>query len=297
MRDDIYIEEVLSKCDVLKRSRMWLGEPRMRPRSWLRNFDETDRFTAAKLLDGFVFFDQRMTESLLKSAFFALGDGRAKDRQNRSRSLLVNSLNTAVFTPVLGENPDPTDSGNFLCRLTRQLLFPGSTSVSFDEALDQAYAGNPVIFVDDIIGSGDQFLSTWDRKDGSQRSFQEAERIHGFLPIYVALVSTRSGLDRIRSEAPAVSVSVTHVVENRSTLDGIFPVGSADRSNIETFLEKYSSQLRPREVYIKNNHDYIKYGYKNRKLMLAFEHSVPDATLPIFWSPGRENWRPLIERA
>lgn len=295
MRDDVFIAEVLAKCEVLKRARMWPAEPRMRPRLWLRNFALEDQATAAALLDRFTFYSAQHTDALLVASFNALGDGRPKSPFPRARDELLSALDSAVFTPVLGEVPDPTDSGNFLCRRTRQLMFPGANTVGIDAALDHAYQGHPVVFVDDFVGSGDQFLETWKRALHG-RSFEDAERKTGFVPIYVALVSTQYGLSQIRSRAPKVAVSVTHVLEDRATLGGIASANSGLGAAIDALLTKYAVRLTPREPYIAGNPLYRKYGYKERKLLMAFDHSVPDATLPIFWSPGQDNWEPLIER-
>lgn len=295
MRDDVLIAEVLAKCEVLKRAGMWPSEPRMRPRLWLRNFDEQDRAIAAALLDKFTFYSSDLTDALLVASFNALGDGQPKSMAPRTRHQLVDAINSAVFTPVLGEQPDPTDSGNFLCRRTRQLLFPTASAVCIDAALDHAYQGRPVVFVDDFVGSGDQFMSTWTRHQHG-RSFEEAERMTQFMPIYVALVATNFGLSKIRRCAPKVAVSVSHLLETRSTLVGIANANCELGSSIDALLTKYADRLRPREDYIAGNDLYRKYGYKERKLLMAFEHSVPDATLPIFWSPGEPNWEPLIER-
>lgn len=295
MRDDVLIAEVLAKCEVLKRARMWPGEPRMRPRLWLRNFDDKDQGTAAALLDRFTFYNAALTDALLVASFNALGDGRQKSPFPRLREDLIAALDSAVFTPVLGENPDPTDSGNFLCRRTRQLIFPTAETVAFDRALDHAYQGKPVVFIDDFVGSGDQFLSTWERVRNG-RSFALAERASKFVPIYVALMSTKFGLGEIEKRAPMVAVSVTHILEERSTLAGVGAANVTLGVAIEALLAKYVPRLRPRETYIANNGLYRKYGYKQRKLLLAFDHSVPDATLPIFWSSGESTWEPLIER-
>lgn len=295
MRDDVYIEEVFAKCDVLKRARMWPSEPRMRPRLWVRNFDKEDRAIAAVLLDKFTFYSAPLTDALLVASFSALGDGKPKSPFPRTREELIAGIDAAVFTPVLGEEPDPTDSGNFVCRRARQLLYPESSTVAIESALEHAYRGEPVVFVDDFIGSGDQFLNTWEREYNG-RSFSHAERTARFLPIYVALVSTQFGLYQIKQRAPKVAVSVTHVLDDRSTLRGLFQTNPRLSAPVETLLAKYSPRLTPREPYIANSPLYRMYGYKERRLLMAFDHSVPDATLPIFWSPGQNNWEPLLER-
>lgn len=295
MRDDVVITEVLSKCEVLKRANIWPAEPRMRPRLWLKNFEEKDRADAAILLDKFSFYSARQSDALLVASFRSLGDGRPKNAVGQSRDALIAALARAVVTPVLGEDPDPTDSGNLLCRRARQLMFHAQRSVTIEDALRQADAGVPVVFVDDFVGSGDQFLATW-RRELNGLSFEAAQRKSGFVAIYVALMGTDYGLKKISENAPSVAVSVTHVIEARSTLEGIAPPGTTVGAKIEALLDKYSPRLTPREEYIAKNELYRKYGYKERKLLLAFDHSVPDATLPIFWSPGHSGWEPLIER-
>ena len=68
MRADIVVQEVIAKCDVLKRAGLWLPEPSMRPRAWLQNFDEEDKRLAALLLDKFTFYNSRLTDALLKAS-------------------------------------------------------------------------------------------------------------------------------------------------------------------------------------------------------------------------------------
>lgn len=212
-----------------------------------------------------------------------------------SRETLIQSLSSAVFTPVKGEHPNPTDSGYLLCRKARQLLgVPENRIVDTSDALSHAYDGRPIVFLDDFVGSGDQFLTTWTR-DMNGRSFQGAHSITGFTAIYITLVTTELGLNAIRSNAPQVAVCAAHVLDKKSTVFGIDAEPEVIK-NIESILTKYSARLTPKEDYMTATTQYRTFGYKKVGLMFGFEHSIPDATLPIFWSPGTNNWEPLIER-
>lgn len=150
------------------------------------------------------------------------------------------------------------------------------------------------MFVDDFIGSGDQFLATWkDCSTGS--SFDNIHKQNPFPVIYISLVGTEDGIANIARHAPAVAVCVTHKVDDRGTLWGIKSSNASLFSQLDLFLRKYLARLTPHEQYMRQE-DYLVYGYKHRGLFFGFEHSVPDATLPIFWCPGTSNWEPLIER-
>lgn len=296
MRDDVLIDEVLDKCAALKKAALWAGEPRIRPRAWINNFDSADRGVAAALLDRFNFYDPRATDALLVAAYHALGDGLSKGPVAPSRSALLEALPTAVFTPVLGEDPNPTDSGNFFSRKVRQQLgVPENRIVDSGEALASASQGKAVVFVDDFIGSGDQFISTWTMAPRGV-SFSDVHARVGFVAIYVVLVATRSGLESIHRQAPAVAVSPAHILEDRATLRGFYSERPELEAPIEALLTKYVGRLTPGEDVIAGNPLNLRYGFKQKGLMFAFDHSVPDSTLPIFWSSGT-SWSPLIERS
>lgn len=270
---------------------MWEPEPTIRPRAWIENFEESDKLLAAKLLERFVFYNQRLTDSLLINSFYSIADGLRKGPAAPPRDTLLHALPDAVFTPVAGETPNPTDSGYLLCRRARQVLkITESQIMTTSEALDAAKKGHLIVFVDDFIGSGDQFLTTW-----RDSFFSEAQKTYNFPAIYICLVGTSAGIDRINQEAPTVAVCVTHKIDNRETFWGIENYDKPLYNQLDALLKKYAPRLTPHESYM-SRLDYKIYGYKRRGLFFAFEHSVPDATLPIFWCRGTNNWEPLIER-
>jgi hypothetical protein len=289
LRKDVFLEEVLTKCDVLKTCGVWSNEPKIRPRAWLSNFDPEDKEIAALLLDRFIYYSDEHTNSLLLSSYHSLG--------STNNIGLVQQLPNAKFTLVTGEVPNPTDSGYVMCRKVRQILHvPDEKIVSPEEAAKHAQAGGVVIFLDDFIGSGDQFLTTWDRKYlNGQLSFRDIMQNKAFLCAYVTLVTTDFGLGNIADRAPEVFVSAAHTITDKSTIKGIDLKG-VSKQQLDVFLEKYARRLTPQDDYIANNPIYKKYGYKQRGLLLGFEHSIPDATLPIFWSVGKNGWIPLVER-
>lgn len=297
MRDDVLIRDVLDKCEALKKATLWAGEPKIRPRAWLNNFDAEDRGVAAALLDRFNFYDARATDALLLAAYQALGDGLNKGPAAPAKPELLAAVSDAVFTPVRGEDPNPTDSGNVFSRKVRQQLsVPEHRIVDFSEALVHARQGRPVIFVDDFIGTGDQFIATWTMAPNGT-SFASLHANPGFIAIYVVLVATRSGMESIHRLHPAVAISPAHVLEKRSTLRGLYAERPDLEQPIEELLTKYSSRLTPEDDVIAGNPLNIRYGFKQKGLLFAFDHSVPDSTLPIFWSSGINNWSPLIERS
>lgn len=294
MRQDIYQQEVLAKCEALIKSTIWPTQDKIRPRAWLNNFEESDKGIASFLLDKFVFFSNHYTDRLLHKVYNDL----VSHFEGTEEADLVSLFGEIKVAPLEGEQPNPSDSGNLLCRKMRQNFhFPEANIVTPAQAVTIADNGGFILFVDDFIGSGDQFLKTWRRDylDAYPKAFCHVSLESGPTYVVLALVCTESALRRINAELGHVSVFSCHTVDEHSSVfnlrDSKYTI-----AEIDAFLEKYCDRLTPQEEYIRNDREFLKYGYHKLGLLLGFEHSVPDATLPIFWSTGTADWSPLYER-
>ena len=70
-------------------------------------------------------------------------------------------------------------------------------------------------------------------------------------------------------------------------------IPSAKRDAVLDLIMKYSDRYMRAEAVP----DYVgTYGFNELGLTIAFQHSVPDATLPIFWSCTAD-WNPLYRRS
>jgi len=296
-----YVDAVLAKCEALMSAGLWAPEPAVRPRKWLANFPEDDRTAAAILLDSFVYFSERSTRRLLVGAF----EAALRIPLGRPRALVAPSLERALFTPVLGENPNPTDSGYQISRAVRQALSVDENRfVDLTEALASAQRGELVVFLDDVTMSGDQFMRTWDRSTPSGASFQSVSQTKALPVAYICICATDAAMLRIQTGAPGVRVYPTHLLDASQTYRAIPsrqppPLVQNAMPMVEALLDKFSAglQFRPDDQYMLNDATWQRDGYKGRALLLAFEHSVPDGTLPILWADGPPGWTPLVRRA
>lgn len=306
MREDQFVREVTQKCEAYKHAHFWLPEPDIRPRAWIRNFDKEDQAVAAVLLDNYCFYNDRLTRQLLSASWQSIADCRPKGPAAPDTAELLRALQSAVCTRVVGERPRPTDSGNLFCRWGRQVLrVPDERFVEPSDAVSRAVMGSPIIFWDDFIGSGDQFIKTWERAHTtntgvSATSFQKAYDDEPFTALYVCLVSTKTGSQRIWDKYPHVAIVSAHTLADSSVYDITSHPLLGERKSLQgdiiQFLEKYAPRLIPDEPYMQSLERRV-YGYNKRGLLLAFEHSTPDSTLPVFWAPGKSPaWTPLRKR-
>ena len=289
------VSDVLSKANYFTDVQLWPLQFKFNPEGWLNNFLDSEQQHAIYLLNGFMYFSSYLMDQMLVSSFqslsstlYAPGDSfltlQAKWR------LFVD---TVIITYVTGETPNPTDSGVSFARRARQSLrIDQAMIMEPDEAVRTLVRQpGPVVFVDDFVGSGNQFITTWRRpvqlSTGPFTSFERLCAIRGTEFYYCPLLCTEYGFQRLQSSCSAVHVCPAHVLS---------PMYSAlDPSSI-----LWPTHLQPTAVdFVRNaslRAGIVEWsGFHNLGLAVALGDSIPDATLPIFYW-NRNSWRPLMER-
>ena len=202
-----------------------------------------------------------------------------------------------MVTYVQGEEPNPTDSGYTFARKARQVLGIDEMQIAEPAHVLSNSRGSldsPILLVDDFVGSGTQLITTWHREQRAERFRSLAEAAEAGVSIYyVPLVATRDGTAEIRQNCAKLEVFSAHVLDQRYSLvapDSIlWP--EALRPHAQEFLWTASQRAG-----IPDDYEYGWKGFCDLALALAFSHSVPDATLPLFfWN--RNGWKPLLVKA
>ena len=194
----------------------------------------------------------------------------------------------------------PTDSGYIFSRIARDALDISETRI-FDvpealKALDQGLDA-PLVFVDDFVGSGDQFSDTWTRRweiNNHSVSFEMfASRMQN-PNIYCPVLSTEIGAAAIRAAHPEVTLQPGHELPASYSVfhpeSLIWP--DELRSTATDFIKEASIRAGIPDTD-GGTEDWR--GYHKLGLTVAFAHGVPDATIPLFWWES-ETWNPLKKR-
>lgn len=288
-------KKLQAKCDFFVESQLWPLEQNLNHQGWLNNFLPEERRFAECLLDSFLFFSSSLTGTLFRAAFRQLARHViAFDADATTATNLWSRFTDSLYlTYVTGELPSPTDSGHLFTRHARQILgISESNILSPDQTLEalSSDASTPVVFVDDFVGSGNQFVDTWNRiydfPGGRSDSFSSLFQRQKFSVFYCPVLCTSLGRDRITKEAPEVKLSPAHF------LDSSYSVFSPDttiwpdhlRPTANAFLQSASSRAG-----ITRNWK----GFCDQGLLVSFSHCVPDATIPLI-DHKSDNWTPLI---
>jgi len=289
---------VRATCEYFTEVQLWPLRTKLDPDRWLENFSVSEEEHATHLLGAFLYFSDAITSQLFESAFQALSLHPMFPRcaflqaQGQWRAFFDNVL----VTQVTGENPNSTDSGYAFLRMARQNLgIPQERIGSPIEIANRLLAEGPrpVVFVDDFVGSGRQCVETWKRpmalSGGRSASFEKLASVHGSSFFYCPLICTEQGFQRLQQQCVGLTLSCPHIIgASYSALAPDSLIWSDQlRPTAEEFLHGASGRAGIPEDQWK--------GFANLGLSLAFAHSVPDATMPIFYWE-QNGWHPLIRR-
>jgi hypothetical protein len=292
-------ERVLTKGAFFTEAHLWPLELDLNPEGWLSNFDSAEEECALHLLDGFMYFSNWLTEQLFRAAFAKL-----RDRICRDVSLTVvdehwrNFQNDLIVTHVTGDAPSDTDSGFIFSRMSRQVLGIETDSIITHEEAIAALLARPqarILFVDDFVGSGDQFLTTWNRlydvpSQPVKVSYASVLRSSTNRAFYCPVICGSLGRRILREQCPEVVLSPAHFLDERYSVfsDNSIVLPPHLRQTGPEFIREASDRAQ-----ITRNWR----GYQGQGLLVAFEHCVPDATIPLIYHESQTPyWQPLVRR-
>jgi len=303
MSSQVFPDEsnVLEACGRLVDFGAW-DQTKIDPQGWLTNFSTSERPFALVLLSRFTFLADHLVDQLFRSSFQNLsnmlleGWPAFSEACNRWRDF----CDRALITIVQGEDPNPSDSGWLFARKARQAIGIDQSKLfeprEVVAKLADGFSG-PVVFVDDFVGSGEQFLSTWERPclhTGGSASFQSLVKTSSATFYYCNAMTTEYGLKRINRRVPEVRISAGNVIPERYSLTdpGSLLWPKSIRNEGIALVEEVGRRLGYSGDDGGEN-DWR--GFHKLGLALAFEHSVPDANLPLFFT-DKNGWTPLVRR-
>jgi hypothetical protein len=289
---------VLMKCNYFVDVQLWPILSRVNPELWLTNFRENELEHAVQLLNGFLYYSNVLVEELFKSAFQRLSTkiGCLQKPYAQALAHWDSFRRNLIVTYVTGETPSETDSGFIFARMARQALGISEKQIMSPlhvlETL-MAEGPRPVVFVDDFVGSGNQCADTWGREvnvaNGTTSSFAKYSATTGGAFYYCPIVCTDLGRQVIGDRCPGLQLWPAHYLSTRYSAissDSLIWPERLWPSALDFLMSVSKRAGIPDDQWA---------GFNDLALTLAFEHCVPDATLPIFYSE-RNGWHPLVRR-
>lgn len=292
---NVYMTTVIGRCFDLINNGIWTGIENHQLKSWVANFDNgIERYFAACVLDNFIYRSDPQTESLIFQIF-------TRNIPDIFRTKIHFPHDGTCYSRLTNKHIDPlvrlvlvvkksdrhTKSAYIIGRRLRRnsnivdkwIIKPEEITSAYEEGVRH------FIFIDDFVGSGDQFKEMYEEMD-----------IHRFESdcffIYTPLIAHEEGIENINNKHPNVCLSSAEVLPSEI---GLFHKESKcfkDGINTPSAAKKFYYDLIDKYKLSKNN----RRGYGNMDLTIAFEHAAPDNSLSIIWDDNNDKWNPLVNR-
>lgn len=260
------IEKVMNEWGVEAARR---GSRKEEIQKWLHNFDVDQIPFACLLMEKVKYYSYhdmlKMVESLSVKITRILNS--------------KNELDTVLFFP-LGKGSN-SSGGRFLYKYSKELGFDEKEFLNGDFTL---YDDHPIVFIDDIIGSGHQAVEFYEEHKLKERTAAT---------YYIALLGTEVGIKYIEESKTFTGV---FIAESLSAQDMAFTEESSvfgeHKDRLKTICEYWGKKIYPRWPL----------GYNNDSSLVVFADTVPDNTLPVIWASNDNEavlhhpWKALFNR-
>jgi hypothetical protein len=282
---------------------VWPKRANFDPIGWMSNFPAEESRLALRLLEGFTYFSTELVTQMFRSAFLNISQLIVTNKNSHvlAKNEWASFINSILVVRVTGEIPNDADSGFMFARLAREVLnISEAQIISPQQALEALSTGTAynVLFVDDFVGSGNQFCETWMRQYNNQRyTFTSFKNVVATFPsvshfYYCPVICTELGKNSISQYCPEVQIVPAHFYGSKhSALSSDSEIWREDmRTEGPEFVKTASERAQIPDL---NGSVGCWQGFHKLGLALAFQHGWPDASLPLFYST-ENNWKPLL---
>jgi hypothetical protein len=290
-----YIEQVRSRCHDLIQCGIWSGLHIQKLNQWWSNFSsDTEHYFAACLLDGITYRSDDQTIALMQQLVqrvlpdLGRASGGIVDWQERLHPTLYDSRVRLV--PVIPPGSAQAKSAYVILRLFEKRLGVPRRVLAKPEDIETLVASGmeAIVFVDDLLGTGLQFVNDF------AVHYRLGSIAAGTRLIYAPLVAHEDGIAYIRSRLPNVSVASSETLGASHAIFGSHGRTFNDGLNSpESAWHLYLNILSTRGIVLDPANQR---GFGELELAFFFEHAAPDNCLPIFWWSKAANWKPLFFR-
>ncbi len=291
----IYTDMIYRRCRDFVSYGIWAGLELNALNKWISNFKtDEERYLCARMLDALIYRSGNQTLSLLKQLFsrvipdLARSKGLSISLNDVERSFKSKVDPNARIVLVIPPNDPPTKSSHVIGRmLKRHLSFNSDWIIHPDKVQSQIGKVENFIFIDDFLGTGHQF-SDFLADTGLKNDLDKTTCL------YVTLAAHADGKDYLNTWHPKIHVgSVENLDDSHALFHDIAGSFPDEVNSCEAARDFYYDLLIDRNLQVYGSN---RRGYGHFELVYAFEHAVPDNSLPVLWWKDSPSWFPLFRR-
>lgn len=293
---EMFIHTVKDRCIDLIKHDIWSGITQIEFNTWMKNFrTKNEKYFAACILDSLIYRCEKQEVALAMEIFTKKLPQYLNELSHTlfDYSDLLNILKNQVseehkirLVTVANPQDRPGKSNDTVFRMYRRKLdFNDSWFIKPNEVEREIQNGiTTFIFIDDFLGTGNQFGSMWNI-EGFSLKLKDSNVMYCPLVAHVEGVNKLNNLNSDLKIIAGENLNEDCDVFKFAFIDGVNTTDGA-KEFYKNMLEKYN---------FKNLLEENTFGYGNLGLAYTFSHASPDNCLQIIWEP-QEGWEPLIKK-
>lgn len=279
---------------------IWSGIERHRFDNWCQQYEsDEEKALLGLLLCRLVYRSKEQVKSLLHQAFdksipqelykITGQEGVFEDMELfKSHAGFPSSI---LIVPVIRDFEPPTKSGPLVARLLKKMIGINDKMMKWPWNLGDLEGVKTIIFVDDFVGTGEQFLKFCSHHIDKAVFDKEIN----FL--YAPITANQDGLDNIvssRSDIRVCPIEIVTAEDNffQSTKEE-FKLSDGEVIELEGFYLNFMTKIGLNKIG--NNKGKMLKGYGGLALTYAYEHGTPNGSLPLLWA-NSDNYTSLFSR-
>lgn len=290
-----YTKLIIARCEDLIASDIWEDLDATTLRRWIANFtSDEELYFAACVLDALVYRSRKQTIALIQHLFTRVLPDLTRlhttplGRIERWLERLGSPVDPGIrLVTAVRQTDPPTKSAHVIARYMKREFGVSESWIIKAWDVNAAHASGirVFVFVDDFLGTGDQFERFFNREG--------LDRITGWYPIYAPLIAHEEGLRSLRTFGELHVAAVEILSSAHSLFD---PASKAFQDGVNSSaaaFDFYCELLSAKNILLDDKN---RLGYGGLGLSFAFQHAAPDNSLPILWWQDSREWHRLFPR-
>jgi hypothetical protein len=290
-----YVELVFNKVSTLIKYGVWGNVTMERFKSWKMQFtSEEEQYFAAYLAFQLLYYNNKDFLALISWAFseavrqiYLALEGFNLISDQEWKDIIIRTKAKILICPFAVDTP--AASGNMITRLLRNQGLISEANICPIDRLDAELSYGrykAVVFVDDIIGSGDQardFFFNFNQIGAEKTNIRKILDKYDVMKYLAVAIASCDSLSTVELHTGLKIITAEKLTDRNSTLNRDMWF-SEDYDRGMEFLKE-----------LENKYDIPRVGHKDSSWAVAFEHGVPDVSSPFYWYEP-QNWVSIIPR-
>jgi len=281
----VFTNVVFESTKKLIKNKVWPINP-LEYKAWMKNFvTKEEQFLCACLLDSLLFRTDEQVIASYHSIFNqhipTLQLKYKKDISVKRNILTLLQKNQTLVKLVTVNSADSAGkSSHVLANLLRKKLGILQSNIIAPADLDYYYdeGTSLFIFIDDFLGSGDQFQKQLDH-------YLNPKWERGLI-LYCPLIAHERGIEDVFKNYPNVIIQPVELIAKDYCF---FTKYFSDEGNTADLCKAFYKEFLNGKGFVDDL-----YGYKGLGVSVAFEHSCPDNTLLAFRGDNKPEYSKLF---